>query len=150
MVEVARSYLDAPFSHHFSPHNLCQSGAITISSCMEQGLDAEGFDCSGLVIASVCEVVGIQTKDWNPNYRHLEQFKSLESRQPPELGDILLFYPDMASKTRVLPHVGIRTVGENVIHSSGKSGIVEEGQVEGRFEKIGAVPLLELVRAGTY
>ncbi|MCA9329884.1 hypothetical protein KDA11_04515 [Candidatus Saccharibacteria bacterium] len=38
---------------------------------MEQGLGVESFDCSGLVIRSVCDVLGKKVDEWPIGLRHV-------------------------------------------------------------------------------
>ena len=143
IVDAARSRVGLTFRHHFKPENLCEYGSITVDACMSKGMDDDGYDCSGLVIASVCEAMGAETSSWPANYRHLNQLKSLEQSSEPEPGDVLLFY-HKPPRT----HMGIFVVRNIVIHASGISEVVEEGKVEGDIERIGIIPvkrLLEIV-----
>jgi hypothetical protein len=51
--------LGSPFQHHYAPANMCKGGRLTTDSFMERGLDKRGYDCSGLVIQSICDAIGI-------------------------------------------------------------------------------------------
>ncbi len=70
LLAAARGRLGKPFRHHFKLNNDCQFGTLPLLPCMEVGMDDSGYDCSGIVIASTCDVLGIPTKDWPTSYRH--------------------------------------------------------------------------------
>lgn len=115
LVDVGRSRLDKPFRHHYKPENRCEWGSQTVPSCWEYGLDDSGYDCSGLVIASLWEVLGISGLDrWPENLRHVPQFLSASSPGEPVPGDIVV---TVAPQDRL--HMGIYTSEGNFIHASG-------------------------------
>jgi cell wall-associated NlpC family hydrolase len=141
IVDAAQTRLGLPFKHHFKPENLCEFGQITINSCMDKGMDDDGYDCSGLVIASICDVIGIEASNWPADYRHLHQLKSLEEENlEPNSGDVLLFY-QKPPRT----HMGIFITRKTVIHASGISRLVEKGTVEGDIERVGVIPVKRLL-----
>jgi hypothetical protein len=113
-----------PFRHHFKPVNLCEGGERTVDECMERGMDSEGYDCSGLAIASLCEVLNISTTEWPRELRHTQQLSSLATEEKFEPGDLRLFY---SAKNRI--HMGIATSTQEVIHASGLTNTVEESMV---------------------
>lgn len=143
LVETARAHIGEPFRHHFRPENLCQYGKVTLDSCMTRGVNREGYDCSGLVIASICEVLGKNPREWPRQYRHLKQLRVLEEIKEPVLGDMLIFY-QKPPRT----HMGLYIADDAVIHASGLSGVVEEGAVQEEITQttvISAQQLLSLV-----
>lgn len=83
-----------------------------------------GYDCSGLAIASICEVMGIATSQWPSRLRHTQQLACLGDNHDAEPGDIRLY---TSGDARI--HLGIATTEEEAIHASGISKLVEEGEV---------------------
>ena len=140
IIEAARLRVGSVFRHHFKPQDLCENGTITINTCMERGMDSVGYDCSGLVIASLCEVLNLNPQQWPKEYRHLNHLKELEESTDPNEGDILLFYPELTKYSPRGTHMGIFVAEHCVIHASGLSGFVEEGAVKGVFERVGVIP----------
>ena len=141
----ARQYLDAPFRHHYKPDNLCGHGKRTEDNCMERGMDRTGFDCSGLAIASLCDVLNISPSKWPREIRHTTQLRVLETDDLFEPGDWRFFYN---SKNQT--HLGIATETKEVVHASGVTSRVEEGEVEdpsGEFRAIRVVTIGSLLKA---
>lgn len=129
ILKSASSRIDAPFRHHFKPTNLCESGKWTVDACMERGMNPLGYDCSGLAIASICDVLGMSPAEWPRELRHTQQLSPLASNEPFQPGDIRLFY-----NTNQTIHLGITTSNETVVHASGLSKIVEKSHVTGQIE----------------
>lgn len=134
IVSSARKRVELPFRHHFKPANLCEGGARTVDGCMGRGMDSRGYDCSGLAIASICDVLNISTQEWPREWRHTQQLASLAIDAAFKPGDLRLYYSDTG---RI--HLGIATSTEKVVHASGLTNIVEESVVvdpSGSFEAI--------------
>lgn len=127
MVDSVRRRIGAPFRHHFEPDNLCLDGTETNDSCMERGMDAGGYDCSGLVIASLCDVLGITTERWPRELRHAEQLMWMTTNEEHSPGDVRVF---MSRSGR--PHVAIASSERWVIQASGITKAVEQGVVKDR------------------
>jgi cell wall-associated NlpC family hydrolase len=144
IVSAARSRIGRPFRHHFKPFNLCKDGIITANACMEKGMDNEGYDCSGLVIASLCDVLGILPEHWPRDYRHVNQLEELAETKTPDVGDVLLFLPVSVTDKPRRTHIGIFATEHTTIHASGISDYVEEGQVEGMFREVKTIPSFDL------
>lgn len=53
-------------------------------ACMKTGVGPETYDCSGLVVASLCEALGISLKQWPLEMRHVRDFWNAGS---PNLGE---------------------------------------------------------------
>ncbi len=140
IVKAARTRIGVPFRHHFKPYNLCEGGIVTVDACMERGMDGESYDCSGLVIASLCDVLGILPEQWPRDYRHVNQLEELAETKRPDVGDVLLFFPEPVANKPRRTHIGIFATEQSTIHASGISNYVEEGQVEGVFREIKVVP----------
>lgn len=122
--------VDAPFQHHYEPENLCEGGRSTVDECMKRGMDNRGYDCSGLVIRSLCDVLDIEPQNWPKDVRHsfqLSQFEVIDSAYEFEPGEILLIESMSRSGYRYNTHTGIHISGEEMIHASGKSKRVERG-----------------------
>lgn len=144
LVAISRSHLGAAFYDHYAPDNLCSHGTTTIDSCMEKGLGKDGqFDCSGLVIAGICEVLKMRTADWPRNYRHANQLAFLEERCRSNVGDIVVLHQDQAP----VAHLGILTAKMIAIHASRLTNQVEEGTVLGQFQ-VRIIPLDTLLEIG--
>lgn len=129
IIDNARSRIGAPFQSHFEPKDLCNFGYDTVDSCMERGMDERGYDCSGLVIASLCDVLEIATNSWPRELRHPQQLMSLATDEGHEPGDMRVF---ISQKGR--PHVAITVTEHRAIHAGGVggAGVVREGLVRGR------------------
>jgi len=144
VVAAARAHKGKPFRHHFKPENLCDNGRKTVDSCMERGMDDDGFDCSGLVIASLCEVLKINAREWPRELRHVRQLTEYEERTRSKIGDIAIFYFTNSSRL----HTGILTNDRTAIHASGISGEVEENKVLGEIARVGIIPAEKLLEIG--
>lgn len=142
VIGAARQRLDTPFTHHFIP-DICQHGEVTNELCMQKGLGLEGYDCSGLVIASVCDAVGIKPHDWPTELRHARQMASLGQEIPPESGDIVLFAEDDGHDWQI-GHVGIHVAGDQFIHASYGADRVVESKVVGVIPVL-TVPVVDMV-----
>jgi cell wall-associated NlpC family hydrolase len=148
IIKAARLRVGAPFSHHFNPEDTCERGSVTIDACMEKGLSDNGYDCSGLAIASLSDVLGILPKHWPRELRHAKQLEVIAEAAIPETGDLLVYLPETMPNRTPGNHVGIFATATSVIHASGISGLVEEGEMSGTFRKTVTVPasiLIELV-----
>lgn len=142
VVSAARQRIGTEFIHHFKPENLCAFGEITVGACMQRGLGPTRYDCSGLVVASFCEVLGISTDDWPADLRHAKQMEALAEEGETEPGDILLFY---TTNNQGRPHIGIYTSPNTVIHANGISRVVDEGSVTGSMLDIKRIASSALV-----
>jgi hypothetical protein len=145
IVKSARTRIEMPFRHHFKPVNLCGGGERTVDDCMEGGMDSQGYDCSGLAIASLCEVLNISPAGWPRELRHAQQLAALATDEDFEPGDLRLYD---AAKNRF--HLVIATSTQEVIHASGLTNIVEESIVtspSGSFEAVRVVTAESLSKA---
>jgi hypothetical protein len=134
LIDEARTQIGAPFRSHFKPENICLDGIITPDSCMEHGMDALGYDCSGLVVASMCRVLDIHPQDWPRNLRHAVQLQRYSVIKDFEPGDIQFYYYDGGGI-----HSGIATASPDVcVYASGKTQQVQEG-----FAADGASPIAQ-------
>jgi hypothetical protein len=143
LVEAARNRIDAPFRHHYKPENPCDYGAYTAVACMEAGLDDRGYDCSGFIIASLCETLEIAVSDWPREYRHVRQLEVFAEDIPPVEGDAVVFRahhgrPDAA-------HIGIHVTDHTVLHASGVAKKVVEGSAKAHFGRVAVISLPRLV-----
>ena len=145
VLQSARQRLNAPFRHHYKPVNLCEHGSRTVDACMDYGMKDTGYDCSGIAIASLCDVLGISTHEWPRELRHTRQLRALETDNDCMPGDWRLFYN---SKNQT--HLGIATETSEVVHASGITNVVEESEVEdpsGSFRAIRVVTINSLLGA---
>lgn len=92
----------------------------------------EGYDFSGLVISSLCGVLGISFKQWPMSMRHSFQMSGFGietagySVWP---GDILLIDSMFQSGYRYNTRMGVSTEDRLLMQASGKSKLVEMGYV---------------------
>jgi len=121
LITEARSHIGQPFRHHFKPENLCLDGTITTDSCMERGMDPTGYDCSGLVIASMCRVLDMPVHQWPRALRHAGQLQQYANEKDFEPGDVQFYYYEDGGV-----HLGISTMPDICVHASGKTRLVEE------------------------
>lgn len=138
LVAEMQSHIGAPFRHHFKPENLCNGGRITVNACMERGMDSVGgFDCSGLVIASMSRILQIDPTAWPRALRHTQQFAAHATEKPFEPGDVTFYISGNG-----LIHMGVAATPQESIHASGISKMVEQGvatDVHGEFTAIHAL-----------
>lgn len=125
VIAAARTRVGTPFRHHYKPLNTCKYGRVTHDECMTRGMDQEGYDCSGLVIASLCEILQISPADWPRDRRHAWQMQDLVTQHNRRPGDILLIEDMHLSRFHPL----ISSGEQSVIHADGHSGAVVEKPV---------------------
>lgn len=143
VLSSARARIGTPFRHHFKPVNVCESGQFTTDECMRRGMDTQGYDCSGLAIASLCEVLGVSTHEWPRELRHTQQLAVLAADQDFEPGDWRLYY----ANGRI--HIGIATASQEAVHASGLTNVVEQSVVEnpkGPFEAVRVIAAKSLLK----
>lgn len=142
VIEAGRTRIGEPFRNHFFPIDDCAGGSVTLNDCLTRGMDEHGYDCSGLVIASICEAAGICTADWPRQFRHLRQMdKILSSYRDPEPGDIRVYHWPPTETHKRIRHMGIFVDDDHTIHASNNKSQVVEGQVKGKLELLRTIPL---------
>jgi cell wall-associated NlpC family hydrolase len=111
---------------------------------MERGIDPrEGFDCSGLVIGTLCELLDIPAKRWPGDMRHVRQLGWLGiAATVPRPGDIIISNPDDAR----LAHASISIADSRIIHASGKAGFVLAEDYPDCFANERIIPLEGLLQ----
>jgi len=145
MIGVSRLHVGAAFRDHFKPDDLCDTGRLTLDSCMQKGLGQnDEFDCSGLVISAVCTVAGISTEQWPEKFRHARQLATLGERIRSSPGDIAIFQQEHSP----IIHLGILVARMTVIHASCSSMSVSESTVLGKFSRIRIIPADKLIALG--
>ena len=93
-------------------HAACNFGP-TIPECMTVGLGPQAFDCSGLVIAAIVQVMGYEPTAWPPERRHVRQMHPMAEPtdlREAEVGDLLTLgrLYTIQGITEVVPaHIGI-------------------------------------------
>ncbi|MGZ6005779.1 MAG: NlpC/P60 family protein [Candidatus Saccharimonadales bacterium] len=146
IIEAARAKIGLPFRHHYRPSDVCVGGLVTLNNCLTRGLDDEGFDCSGLIIASVCAATAMQVADWPRKFRHLKQMEDLATAEDSQPGDAILFREYPVDNKPARTHMGIFVAKHRAIHANGISGYVDEGKVQGDFELIRTIPAQNLLK----
>jgi len=146
LLRAAEEKVGAPFRHHYKP-NLCQGGRITVTTCMEYGMDNMGYDCSGLAIRSLCDVLGVNHKDWPMQLRHSYQLNSFACERTAEPGDIMLIESESDTGYRYNTHIGIQTDEDGIlIHASGKSRLVERSIPMGVILQQSTIDMRQLLK----
>lgn len=84
-------------------------------------MDPMGYDCSGLVVASMCRVLDMQPQTWPRHLRHAKQLEVFTTDKPLEPGNVQFYYYEDGGV-----HMGISTMPGICVHASGKTGFVEE------------------------
>lgn len=144
LIQAARERIYQPFGHHFEPIDYCGRGAITLPSCFERGLGEEKYDCSGLVIASLCDVIGMPVKQWPSDLRHLNQMSRLSEANTAIPGDILIYLYYTEGRT-VYRHMGVLATEGSVVHASQFSKQVEETNDPRYLEVTRVIPLTKML-----
>lgn len=134
VVAHARLQIGKPFEHHYKPVNLCGGGQITADACMQRGMGPDRYDCSGLLIASFSDVVGLAIQNWPRELRHTKQLEAYAIDGRGELGDIRLHF---SANNRT--HLGIAVSATTAIHASGVTQKVEEGEVTDKYGEFVAI-----------
>lgn len=150
---MARSFVDAPAVYHQKFAGNCFENRRE-ELCFADGI-GPAFDCSGLVIASICKALGRPVDAWT-GPRHVRDFwcaarqdDQRMSFDAPAVGSLLVaprIYT-VAGELRVVPgHIGIITrANENEpirwIHANPRDGKVEESTVVSSGVPLGAVSL---------
>jgi cell wall-associated NlpC family hydrolase len=141
VVEAARSRVGKPYRNHFKP-NECSYGYEVNDGCWTHGLDDAGYDCSGLVIASICDAIDLSLDKWPRNLRHIAQFYSAAAVEgtDPEQGDIVVCVNETDPAITTW-HMGLYTGEDTMVHASGLPAELEV--VEG---PIGDIHTISVVR----
>lgn len=111
VAEAAVHYMGQRAINH-QRYTECRSGP-TKPECMEVGMTEVGFDCSGLAIRSICDVLGLETDGWDPDFRHVRQMPAAMNEStvmPVEPGDVVLFgkrFVKGSESNLVITHAGV-------------------------------------------
>lgn len=112
-------YIGQPAIYHQDVSPDCWRTDQTLQPCLEAGLGERDFDCSGLVIRAMCDVMGRSTNVWPMQLRHTRQLwqavLDAGAAQPIEearVGDVIVCdrlwtMPDGTHK-RVAAHISIK------------------------------------------
>lgn len=127
--------------------------------CLEVGVGLEGFDCSGLVVRAISDVLGTPTTQWPLGQRHVRDIWAMAQRFPdyaPQrelealIGRLVVFstvYRVDGILQRVPGHVGIvehdDSAGTIYIHANQRCSRVERcTELKGREGILGYVAVL--------
>lgn len=111
-------------------------GASTQPECMERGLGPDLYDCSGLIVASMVEVLEITIEQWPQDYRHARQMGKLSINESPNPGDILIYYPPYPERSM---HASIFIAEKQIIHASERADKVVQSEIKGYYPRIATV-----------
>ncbi len=125
LLDAAQKYRDMPFVNHAATVR-CGANLQTHPACMEIGLGPEGYDCSGLVIRALTDVMGVADTDWAWGIRHVRQMSRwgnkvsllpINSGRDHPLG--LLFVYNLLENDVYVPaaHIGIYSGGGTLLHA---------------------------------
>ena len=92
LLDAAQKYRDMPFVNHAATVR-CGANLQTHPACMEIGLGPEGYDCSGLVIRALTDVMGVADTDWAWGIRHVRQMSKMGTRVNLSPRDLAQDYP---------------------------------------------------------
>lgn len=109
-----------PFKQHYGKFVPCSNGIYTDPTCMERGLDlhGEGYDCTGLVITSICRALRVPVRAWPLAYRHTDQLDALAESREPKIGDVIVFNRHGFRAV----HVGILIDDDLMLHATDEAG----------------------------
>lgn len=152
LIQAARSHIGKPAIIHQRYAGNCLEG--TSQACREYGVGPDAFDCSGLVIHSICQTAGLEPKNWPLEMRHVRDMwqaaeggdQGLAISQQIEPGSLLVTPRKwlVGGVQQKMPgHIGIvsRVEDDEVwfIHANPKAGLVEEVQLKDTDNVIGAM-----------
>lgn len=130
LITATRSYMGQPAVRHYDFAGNCLEQASP--HCLDGGLGPDRFDCSGLMIRALCDVVGKPVEDWPLELRHVRDMWDDAQTEatafeptPMEPGALVVLrrrHP-VADTTYVVPgHIGVVTQvfrsGAYYIHAS--------------------------------
>ena len=120
LIGAAREKFGQPFLHHFQPDQ-CEGGRLTRPGCWERGLDKRGYDCSGFVIASICEVMDISVDAWPRNQRHIKQMLAFtDVTATAAAGDVVITQDPSDPKKK---HMGVYVGNGAMLHADGRPSV---------------------------
>lgn len=103
-----------------------------LAECLEHGLGPKDFDCTGIVLTSILDVLGVKNPNLSP-LRHIEQVASFSEDCPPQqrYAGILIVQnessvdvvPDVAAKHPL--HCGFLLPDNRIFHASSRTGCVQ-------------------------
>lgn len=152
-IAAARTYIGQPAIYHqrFAGNCFEQPSA----ECLVAGMGPASFDCSGLIIQSASDVLGVSTTDWPADLRHVRDLWSLApasngTHEAPQLtvGSLAIMKRqyDIAGQRQVVPgHIGIISdishEAVTFIHANPEKGVVEERPLRTLTTLMGAMSL---------
>jgi cell wall-associated NlpC family hydrolase len=141
MVAAAEARMGCPYVAHDSVADGCDGGIISSDLCMTVGLDNNGYDCGGLVVASLADILDITLAEYPTTLRHHTQMAELAApRHVAQIGDIWL-----QRTTRGQPaHVGVFTYLGSVVHANNTTNTVSRQPIS-RQQASSVIPLACLV-----
>lgn len=139
LARAAEAYNGSSFVVHTTAAN-CYDRLHTQTSCMSTGLGTDGFDCTGLVLRAMSDVLGKADCDWATAIRHGPQMYLKADHMPREqvkrepIGAIVVYSQfqrlEGGDSKLVFPaaHVGIYVGKNQIVHArqDGTGGVVTE------------------------
>lgn len=128
LVKAALMYVDSSFVDHTRAAG-CYNRMQTEQRCMSTGLGNDGFDCSGLIVRAMSDVIGKEDCDWASRIRHVPQLCVEDARMTSEqlrsqpIGALVVYSQFQTAKDGsshiVIPaaHVGIYVGGNQIVHA---------------------------------
>ena len=125
--------------------------------CRNVGL-GPAFDCSGLVIRSICDVLGVDPQDWPPDMRHVRDMwgMSLGQGELAALGSSAIarlvvfrrYYDTPTGPLEVAGHVGMVSTVDSTgsftfVHADPRTGRIEERSSMTSQTMLGFIALAE-------
>lgn len=144
VISAATQHVGKDFEHHFKPTDYCHGGRSPIDLCFQRGLGPNSFDCSGLILASVCEVEGKELSEVPKELRHfIGLYDLVDFESQPREGDIVVGF-----NIKNRPHGGLYTATGDIIHASGRTKKVEKDpSILGRAPVLHVIPIESLSKS---
>lgn len=147
-------YIGRPAVFHWRFAGNCLEN--NVGTCFDDGLGPDRFDCSGLIIKGLFDVIGHEAADWPTTVRHVREMWDIAGQTDvvaeAKRGDLLVAtssYLIYSRRHTVPAHVGIVTGNETGIvrwlHASPRKGEVIESPVLRPHAVIGRLALNDLL-----
>ena len=156
---AATEYVGSPYVSHADAVR-CGAQLKTYPACMESSLDERGFDCSGLVIRAISDVIRLQPDEWAEDVRHVAQMAhhgsrvSVREMQQGHMypGLLLVFNHRLGDLHIASTHVSVYVGEEQMVHARSKGDdtvALETTAVRGTTKSLAfAVDPFSLVQKG--
>jgi hypothetical protein len=153
LILAARAYIGKESVYHWGFAGNCLEAPS--EDCFSSGIGPDVFDCSGLIIRSICDVQGVEPFKRSNGTRHVrDMWQAAESGNQfvrtteLEIGSLLVTHRShmIHGKPVSLPgHIGVISelgVAPKIIHASAAVGEVEERALKTQHTVLGTLAVL--------